>query len=291
MSWITQTLEVVPGQVQQLGDRLRGLQEEQRTLELDLQRAPDDAALAPLHAAVLHSQTALADVQRRRAQLQEEIGGLQYQRTDKDRQMQRAIADLTDAQAGETELVLAERSRSVLRAYEDALTRQRLSALEKDLVRCFNTLCQKEHLLAVVTIQPDDFAVQLESRDGRILQLSSFSAGERQLYALALLQAMRQVSDQQLPLLVDTPLARLDAEHRHRLLHGYLPGVSDQILLFATDAEADAPFLADAQPYLAHAYRLRFDPLARRHRGHVPRPKAFHQPSEDLYFRNLPHAL
>jgi len=258
-AWISQTLEVVPGQVQQVGERLRGLQEEQRTLELDLQRAPDDAALAPLHAAVLHSQTLLADAQRRRGQLQEEVGGLQYRRTEKDRQMQRAIVVLTDAQAGETELVLAERSRSVLRAYEDALTRQRLSALEKKLVTCFNALCQKEHLLAVAKIQPGDFTVQLESRDNRVLQLSSFSAGERQLYALALLQAMRQVSDQQLPLLVDTPLARLDAEHRHRLLHGYLPGVSDQVLLFATDAEVDAPFLAEAQPYLAYAYRLRFD--------------------------------
>ena len=259
-SWISQTLEVVPDQVQQVGGRLRGLQEEQRTLELDLQRAPDDEALAPLHAAVLQHQTVLADVQRRRAQLGEEIGALTYQRTDKDRQMQKAITALTAAQAGEAEMVLAERSRSVLRSYEEALTRQRLSALEKALVRCFNALCQKEHLLAAVAIQADDFAVQLESADGRLLHLSSFSAGERQLYALALLQAMREVSDRQLPLLVDTPLARLDAEHRQRLLHGYLPAVSDQVLLFATDAEADAPFLTEAQPYLAYAYRLRFDP-------------------------------
>lgn len=259
-SWITQTLEVVPGQVQQLGGRLRGLQEEHRSLELDLQRAPDDAALAPLHAAILHFQTALVDVQRRRRQLQEEISGLQYRRTEKDRAMQRSIKILTDAQAGETELALAERSRSVLRAYEYTLTRQRLSALEKALAQCFNALCQKEHLLAAVKIEPGEFTVQLESADNRILHLSSFSAGERQLYALALLQAMRKVSDQQLPLLVDTPLARLDAEHRHRLLHGYLPTVSDQVLLFATDAEADTPFLEEAQPYLAYAYRLRFDP-------------------------------
>lgn len=289
-TWITQTLEVVPDQVQQFGDRLRGLQEEQRTLELDLQRAPDDAALAPLHAAVLDCQTALADIQRRRAQLGEEIGALNYQRTEKDRQMQRAITVLTTAQAGETEMVLAARSRSVLRAYEDALTRQRLSALEKSLVRCFNTLCQKEHLLAAVTIQPDDFAVELESKDGRILQLSSFSAGERQLYALALLQAMREVSDRQLPLLVDTPLARLDAEHRQRLLHGYLPIVSSQVVLFATDAEADAPFLADAQPYLAQAYRLRFDP-ARGDTEATPIEQRSRQETEYLSLQELPHAF
>ena len=174
--------------------------------------------------------------------------------------MQNAITALIEAQSGETELVLAERSRTVLRAYEIELTRQRLFALEQSLVACFNKLCQKDHLLTAVTIQPDDFTVELKSMDGRSLSLSSFSAGERQLYALALLQAMRQVSDRQLPMLVDTPLARLDAEHRHRLLHDYLPVVSDQILLFATDAEADAPFLSAAQPYLAYAYRLKFDP-------------------------------
>lgn len=289
-SWISQTLEVVPGQVQQVGERLRGLQEEQRTLELDLQRAPDDAALAPLHAAVLQSQTLLADIQRRRGQLQEEIGGLQYRRTDKDRQMQKAIVTLTAAQAGNTELVLAQRTRSVLRAYEDALTRQRLSALENHLVECFNKLCQKEHLLAAVTIQSDDFTVQLESADGRILQLGSFSAGERQLYALALLQAMREVSDRQLPLLVDTPLARLDAEHRQRLLHEYLPVVSDQVLLFATDAEADAPFLAAARPYLAQAYRLKFDPM-RGDTEATPIEQISDTRTEYLSLQELPHAL
>lgn len=289
-SWITQTLEVVPGQVQQVGERLRGLQEEQRSLEVDLQRAPDDATLAPLHAAVLHSQTALVDVQRRRSQLQEEIGGLQYRRAEKDRAMQGAITALTTAQAGEAELALAERSRSVLRAYEHTLTRQRLSALEKALARCFNNLCQKEHLLAAVKIEPGEFTVQLESADNRTLHLSSFSAGERQLYALALLQAMREVSDQQLPLLVDTPLARLDAEHRHRLLHNYLPAVSDQVLLFATDAEADAPFLTEAQPYLAYAYRLRFDPL-RGDTQATPVEQNLRSQSEHLSLQELPHGF
>jgi DNA sulfur modification protein DndD len=259
--WIHQALEVVPGQSAEIGNKLRALQQEQQALELDLQRAPDDAALAPLHAELIEIQVALADIQRHRAQLQESIGAEQYKRAEKDRQMQRAVEDLMKAQASETEVVLAERSRSVLRTFEDALTRQRISDLEQALVKCFNELCQKEHLLEAVTIAPKDFAVTLESAHGRMLRLSSFSAGERQLYAMALLQAMRQVSGRELPLLVDTPLARLDEAHRQRLLQNYLPIVSDQVLLFATDAEANAEFFTQAEPYLAQAYRLRFDPI------------------------------
>ena len=260
LGWIGQVGDSVPRQAKQVGDRLRKLQRERREIELDLQRAPEEEELAPLHEELTGLRAELAALQRDLSTLAHEIGVAQYKRDEEDRRMQRAIEKLTAAQASEQELVLAERSRSALRAYEDALTRLRLAELEQTLVDCFNTLCQKEHLLASVTIDPDDFTVSLVSEDGRELSLGSFSAGERQLYALSLLQALRKVSGRALPLLVDTPLARLDEEHRERFLHDYLPVASDQILLFATDAEADARFLAQAGPYLAQAYRLRFDP-------------------------------
>lgn len=259
-AWIPQVLTTIPEKTQEIGARLRQLQNQRRTIDLDLQRAPEDEDIAPLHTELVRLQETLADVQRRRTTQQEEVGALQYQRDNEDRQMQRAIERLIEAQASEQDLVLAARSRSALRAFEDALTRQRVTSLEQSLVQCFNVLCQKEHLLAAVSIDPDDFAVELESADGRILSLSSFSAGERQLYALALLQAMRQVSGHELPLLIDTPLARLDEQHRQRLMHEYLPSLGNQIMLFATDAEVDADLLMQTKPYLAQTYQLQFDP-------------------------------
>jgi DNA sulfur modification protein DndD len=101
--------------------------------------------------------------------------------------------------------------------------------------------------------------VQLQGANGRVLGLDSFSAGERQLYAMALLWALRQVSGRQLPLVVDTPLARLDEVHRQRLMRDYVPAVSDQVVLFATDAELDAGLLTQAGLCPARAYRLDYD--------------------------------
>jgi DNA sulfur modification protein DndD len=147
----------------------------------------------------------------------------------------------------------------VLKAYQDALTRQRLGTLEDRLVAAFNTLCRKEHLLIGALIEPDDFRVQLHGTNGHVLGLGDFSAGERQLYAMALLWALRQISGRQLPLAVDTPLARLDEVHRWRLMHDYVPAVSDQVLLFATDAELNPGLLAQAKPYLARVYHLDYD--------------------------------
>jgi DNA sulfur modification protein DndD len=150
----------------------------------------------------------------------------------------------------------------VLRAYKDALLCERLASLERALVGCFNIVCKKDQLLGSVAIKPDSFAMEMRSTDGHEISPAEFSAGERQLFALALLWALRQVSDKSLPLAVDTPLARLDKAHRAGLMHDYVPNVSDQVLFFTTDAEMDADLLTESRDLLARVYWLSYDPAS-----------------------------
>lgn len=257
--WIAQARHVVPQQIQLLGERLQELLTEQRRIEDDLQRAPTDEALAPIHTEILRLQSALGDVQKRQVQLSEERGAVQFQREDQRRKLQQITTELDTYGAVENQIALAIRSRLALKTYQDALTRQRLAALEKSLVTSFNAICRKERLLPATYIHPDDFQIQLQGPDGHILSLNDFSAGERQLYALALLKALRQVSGQQMPLLIDTPLARLDEVHRLSLIHDYLPIVSEQVLLFVTDAELDVSLMEELEPHAATIYSLHYD--------------------------------
>lgn len=257
--WIAQALQSIPQQVIALGKELRGLREEQRRIESDLQKAPDDQALIPIHTEISRLRETLIQRQRRRTALTEQIGSLQFQRSEKFRLVGRATEQYEKAQQIEKQMVLADRSKLVLRTYKDALTLRKLNVLETALVDCFNVVCRKDHLISSASIDPNNFTVHLKSVDGRILDLGSFSAGERQIYALALLWALRQVAARQLPLVVDTPLARLDEMHRSRFIHDYVPKVSDQVLLFVTDTEVDPDLLAELKPYLAHIYRLHYD--------------------------------
>ncbi len=215
-----------------------------------------------LHAEMVRLQESLKEVQKQQAAINEQTGALQYQRDEQARGLQRVDEQLRKAQSNEQRLSLAERSKLALHAYKDALTRQRIAALQEKFVSCFNTICRKEHLLTSVTINPDDFSVELQDASGEVLSVADLSAGERQLYALALLWALRQVSGQKLPLAVDTPLARLDNIHRARFIHDYIPAVSDQVLLFATNAELDAELLKQVEPYLARLYQLHFDQMS-----------------------------
>ncbi len=258
-AWVSETLSVTGPQARALGERLAQLREERRSLETELGRAPAEEVLAPIHAEILRLQKLLEEVQVRRTGLDKRTGALQFQRDEQARRLQHTADQFQAAQANERQLVLAEQSKRVLDAYRDALVHRQVAALGGAVVAAFNGLCRKEHLLASAEIRAEDFDVQLLGISGRTLNLGDFSAGERQIYALALLWALRQLGGGQLPLVIDTPLARLDDVHRWRLFQSYFPAVSNQVILFATEAELGSDLLSQAAPYLARVYHLEFD--------------------------------
>jgi DNA sulfur modification protein DndD len=253
--WIWQAVYVIPQQVQAMGERLRDLKEEQRRIEVELQRVPDDAAIGPIQAKIAQLKEKYSDIKRQQTILSGKLGSLQYQYEEQRRVLKNVVEQYEQAKKSEKQLRFAEKSRLVLRTYQDVLMRQKIQELEQALVTCFNKICHKEMLLSRVIID-SDLNVHLQGLDGGTLHLNNFSAGERQLYGLALLWALRSISQRPLPLMIDTPLARLDEMHRWRFIHDYVPEVSDQVVLFTTDAELDSHLANSIEPYLARSYLL-----------------------------------
>ena len=258
-NWIGQVRVGLDQQMARLGDELRVLRAKRHRLEEDLQRVPADNALTAIYEEIEKVQSALNDIHQRQLNLSEAIGKITAQREVQLRKFEKARKEFESAQTGERSTDLAVRSRKVLHTYQDALIKQRISVLEGILVEAFNQVCRKEHLLTSVTIESDTFSVELHGVDGHTIMLDELSAGERQLYVLSLFHALRQISGFQLPLFIDTPFARLDEAHRQRLLEQYLPNVSDQVVLFATDSEERVMHSPQAQNQIARTYILRHD--------------------------------
>jgi len=257
-NWIAQVLHTLPQQVELLGRRLAELKDERKRTSDSLGRAPDDEMVAPFYATIVRVEKVLATLREKQRVLTEQLGALQYQHQQRTQELQRASEHLAAAQSVERQLSLAERSRLVLREYQDALTRQRLSTVEERLLLAFNGVCMKEHLVTEVRIDPADFTVGLRGMHGQRMELRELSAGERELYALSLLQALRETSGRELPLAIDAPLARMDEAHRLSLVRKYIPTVGDQVILFVTDAEMDSRLVAHARDSLARIYSLRY---------------------------------
>jgi DNA sulfur modification protein DndD len=90
------------------------------------------------------------------------------------------------------------------------------------------------------------------------------SEGEKQIFALALLWGLARATARPLPTVIDTPMARLDATHRRRLVERYFPHASHQVIIFSTDTEVDREYYRLLQPAIARAYHLNYDERARR---------------------------
>jgi DNA sulfur modification protein DndD len=95
----------------------------------------------------------------------------------------------------------------------------------------------KQDFIQCITINTQTFGLFLFNSQGKTVPKHRLSAGEKQTLAIALLWALARASGRQLPIAINTPLGRLDSEHRHNLIERYFPQASHQVLLLSTDTE------------------------------------------------------
>ena len=92
---------------------------------------------------------------------------------------------------------------------------------------------------------------------GRPIGRSSLSSGMKQLAATALLWAMKDSAGYGMPVVIDTPLARIDRINQTNLLRSYYPKLSHQVIVLPTDAEIDQTKLEMLRPYIWKEFTLR----------------------------------
>lgn len=128
--------------------------------------------------------------------------------------------------------------------------------IEEKTKEIFRKLVWKESHFSDVQLSPD-FHLEVIDRYGRPAR-PELSAGERQVLSLSFIAAMAQISDEEAPLVMDTPFGRLSSHHRNSITDS-LPKLADQLVLFVTDEELRDQAQANLQPYIGAEYRLSFD--------------------------------
>lgn len=94
---------------------------------------------------------------------------------------------------------------------------------------CFRALAHKDQIARIEILSSG--ALRLLDHEQRDVTDYKLSAGENQLFAMALIAAVGSLLGDRLPLLVDTPLGRLDTQHRQTVLDMLASRSSQTILL------------------------------------------------------------
>ncbi len=139
------------------------------------------------------------------------------------------------------------------------LRENKVHLLQEKTFEMYRQLSSRSGLIKDLLIDPKTYEVSLHDRHGYAIRKSGLSAGEKEIFAISLLWGLAQTSQLRLPIIIDTPLSRLDSSHRNRIVHSYFPNAGEQVVILSTDTEVDAAYYAQLKPYLAGAGMLAFD--------------------------------
>lgn len=190
----------------------------------------------------------------------EELEGQRSRQLERvDQVLKEAASEGLDEERRERLLEHSSWARETLAAFRQAALQRNLERIQDLVLECYQSLLRKQSLVAAIRIDPERYRMRLYNGADEEIAAARLSAGERQLLAVATLWGLARAAGRPLPVVVDTPLGRLDGSHREHLVTRYFPEASHQVLLLSTDEEIVANYLSQLQPSIGRMYRLEYD--------------------------------
>ena len=233
--------------------------EELQKIETALNNAPNDDEIGPLIAKLNSEHEKIGVIKTEFDHLDQKI----HEQTSLIGLKKSALRQIVDEKykqkASETNLQVTRDVQNVLDLYSSKLREKKLQLLEQYLIEAIQVLIHKEDFVEKVAIDKKTFAMTLYRKNNQEMLKDELSEGEKQMFATAVLWALAKTSGRPLPFMIDTPLARLDVEHRGKLVETFFPSASHQVVIFSTDAEIDEKYYAKLKPFISKSYLMKYD--------------------------------
>ena len=143
--------------------------------------------------------------------------------------------------------------------YKLELQRAKVDKLAETMTDCCKKLLGKKNLIDTIKMDYETLDYFCMDKNGCEIPKNTLSAGEKQLMVVSMLWALGICSKKKLPVIIDTPLARLDSVHRMALIHRYFPNASDQTIILSTDVEIDKTYYDVIKKYVDNEFTLVYD--------------------------------
>jgi DNA sulfur modification protein DndD len=237
----------------------RRIVSEEESVQDRLAHAPSEGALKEAFEALTNAAEVVAGHQSARKQLIEDTRRKMWASIELTRKLKKLYALVGSESGGARGEKVAESLQNVIADFKADAAKVKCEILRRYFLAAFSRLARKGDIVQDAQIDADNFVVTLLDRNGEVIPKKRLSAGEMQIYAIAMLEGLAKSSGRNLPIIIDTPLGRLDSRHRQKLVESYFPVASHQVIVLSTDTEVDPSFYQGLQQHLSHGYHLSFD--------------------------------
>lgn len=122
----------------------------------------------------------------------------------------------------------------VLEAFILDFKKLKKKSLQEKMLSSLKSLLHKKdfiHRVDVDILTSEDIDIVLYGVDGKQIDKSGLSMGERQLYASALLSSLVSESEIDFPVFIDSPMQKFDKRHAENIIKYFYPNVAKQVVI------------------------------------------------------------
>ncbi|HRD50336.1 MAG: AAA family ATPase [Candidatus Competibacter sp.] len=205
-------------------DDLRQISQLKRGL-VDVQRKLDDmSSLSDEEQRIYQErQKQNAEFEQQRDMLRGQLNDLKKDQREKDRDIEKKRQEIKQQESAiqldierQKRVDLATTLQRIFRSYKQELKLRRRKDIEEAINRRFAELMTSHHQIMHIKVG-ESFDLHYLNASDEPVGMASMSSGMKQLIATALLWALKDVSGRSVPVVIDTPLARIDREHQFNL--------------------------------------------------------------------------
>lgn len=170
------------------------------------------------------------------------------------------LRQITDMQADAQPVIdmakRAEHVSKVVRKMIEKIIPLQTKELAESMSEIYKELSNKPLVDRVVI--DNDFNVRLLNKKQDDIRKTEMSAGEEQIFSQALISSVVHVSNFDFPMIIDTPLARLDHAHRKSILQ-HFKNSKRQTIFLSTDTEIVGEYFDLISDSVSSTYKLKHE--------------------------------
>lgn len=150
-------------------------------------------------------------------------------------------------------LLLLDILRESMNRYKDRLISTLRDELHDKILEKYKQIITNDNVAELEIAE--DFEICLKDKYGKSIIVESQSSGQKQILAISIFWALSELSNSKIPLIIDTPLSRIDEINRANIISKYY-GNGGQVIILPHSGEMGQREYEFAKPNLAGLYKV-----------------------------------
>jgi DNA sulfur modification protein DndD len=242
-----------------LADQLTSINYQIDSAGVNIARAPEEGLLTLRLEELNKEQDKKTQSTLKASQHKENIKGYLREAMDTVRLLDKYHTTFMESDRNNRALDYAYKAKNSLAEFAQRVSIMKIKDVENEFINSFKRLARKGDISIRAKIEPETFAIKIFDNFNNEITKNDLSSGEKQIYAIAILEALAKTSGRKLPIIIDTPLGRLDSKHRKKLVENYFPTASHQVIILSTDTEIDENFHKSLYEHISHTIKLDYE--------------------------------